>query len=239
MQAAILPSETLLTSQMKALQNLCFSARVDYWGYEVCTSQRVRQYHIGKEMNIDHSLGTRMSGEDEWRTYDSWRAYTQHFIGGTGGREAEVRYFCPESWEAKDGITSVQEPSPLRYVIEVRLQLLCPMGRSPPRLDTLQLRLSPILASLAVIVFTLWNAKRMYDVRASPAVEERLGMEFPEVPMPKPEPTPDLERLGECVICLEPIQRSAVGSCAHHFCVGEMVVCSRVRPSERLSLFYE
>ena len=36
---------------------------------------------------------------------------------------------------------------------------------------------------------------------------------------PRPEVTPDLERTGECLICLEQMERSAIGSCPHHFCV--------------------
>ena len=39
-----------------------------------------------------------------------------------------------------------------------------------------------------------------------------------------------LEHTGECVICLEQIQRSAIGSCPHKFCAACLLECCRLTP---------
>jgi hypothetical protein len=40
----------------------------------------------------------------------------------------------------------------------------------------------------------------------------------------------NLERTGECVICLGQIRRSAIGSCPHHFCAACLLECCRRTP---------
>lgn len=39
-----------------------------------------------------------------------------------------------------------------------------------------------------------------------------------------------LERTSECLICLEPMRRTAIGSCPHHFCAVCLLECCRLTP---------
>ena len=229
----------------------CFMMQKGYWAYEVCMSKGIRQFHhmstdargrpLDKPVHIEHSLGTYSPDADEW--HNEWlrpNAYTQHFSDGSGGRRAVVQFSCGR----KDGISSLREYPLLHYEIGVRLQSLCTRGYG------WQLLMSCVLGQIVFAYIWWFLARRRAGDRdqwrgvpfALPARLEVTTTQEPDeepvgipdalraAPPPLPEPTPDLERTGECIICLEQIQRSAIGSCPHHFCVGCLLECCRLTP---------
>jgi hypothetical protein len=80
-----------------------------------------------------------------------------------------------------------------------------------------------------------WRHRSHHTTAAPPKLAQPAPTETPLPSLPKkvplPEPTPDLERVSECVVCLEPIVRSAVGSCSHHFCAHCLLECCRYNPA--------
>ena len=48
--------------------------------------------------------------------------------------------------------------------------------------------------------------------------------------LPQADSVDDLERLGECAVCMEPMDRTAIGSCNHHFCVPCLLEICRLTP---------
>ena len=123
---------------MKSLRGICYFSRIDYWTYEVCPSQRVRQYHsesgggTSQAVHSEFSLGAHDPTQDSWSepqqqqaatgatrssrrrasSEASSRAYVQAFMGGTDGRSTRVRYVCPDSKRDEDGIVTVTEQQP-------------------------------------------------------------------------------------------------------------------------------
>lgn len=96
------------------------------------------------------------------------------------------------------------------------------------------LELVPALVAVIVgaLTFGLLRRKRPAETataaRRGPPAEEPPPT--PPARPPLPEPTADLERIAECVVCLEQIERSALGSCPHHFCVACLLECCRLTP---------
>ena len=133
----------------------------------------------------------------------------------------------------RDGIFVVREPKKLDYAIHVQVQQLCKEQQgllSSQVLQDVLLQSSTVLA-FVVVGFTLRFLRKLFPFFASPVVMQRVEPELIELPRSSPtarsEPTPDLERTGECLICLEQMTQTAVGSCAHHFCVGEACLRSK------------
>ena len=244
------------TDELPLPSGTCFSSgknvngHSSYWSYEVCPSLRVRQWHSeSSSVLIEHSLGVYSPAEanDEWQP--GKQTYSQIFIDGTGGRKTEVNYYCATSFPLKDGISAVREPTPLSYQIDVRLRMLCPdRGRTagqPWLLDgltagtihltlvlavTLGYLIRKFLCPLVKMTLALNPAREPAGLQAVDGLPTDLPDDLCAPSTPTPEPTPDLERTAECVICLEQMERSAVGSCPHHFCAECLLECCRLTP---------
>ena len=257
----------IVPSSMRYRSSKCLKARFDYWTYEVCPSQRVRQFATtddGLRFRNEFSLGHWLEDRHGHGQDGDAEILAQEFAGGTEGRSSTVLYVCPASQRvSEDGILAVREPSMLVYVITAHISALCshPMdgltrGAVLPSVQTSSTGTDLNAYGLALLLCCLpcaaaamvrwqnvwrwicqrWARRHPIAGRRPPATgraassssqsHESGSRRSPSLPVLES----DLERVAECVVCLEPIVRSAIGSCAHHFCVQCLLECCRYNP---------
>jgi len=128
----------------------CFTRSKDYWTYEVCPFQKVRQYHKeGSAATMEFDLGRYNAGADDFRKDGS---LVQSYTGGAGGRQSRVRFVCPtgsaSSGDDKALLTSIQEPQPHVYEFEIRTDIVCHLLNRPLHLDDSADTFTELLAPL-------------------------------------------------------------------------------------------
>lgn len=112
----------------------CFTKTKEYWTYEVCPFKSVRQFHKdGETVSMEFSLG--LYNKSNEISLSSTGIYSQQYTSGTGDRQTIVRYVCHDDPGASKGLlTTVSEPKPFHYEMEIRTSLGClaPKGESTP-----------------------------------------------------------------------------------------------------------
>lgn len=141
--------------QLERQGRQCFLKTFDYWSYELCVGEQVRQFHketvasTEKPSEVldvntrEYVLGVYASHKDAVLPLEgSGGGYVlqQTYNAGAEGRSVTVQYDCDAGAGAKGTglyeILSVQEPEPLQYVLLVaaRDPALCALLPSPTRI---------------------------------------------------------------------------------------------------------
>ncbi|XP_061543850.1 protein OS-9 isoform X4 [Phycodurus eques] len=124
----------------------CLVLTKDWWTYEFCHGQHIRQYHLeDSEIKGDILFLGYFESEFDWRN-ESAKASKQHrlkrfhsqtYVNGSkcdingNHREAEVRFVCEDG--SGDYIARVDEPQSCRYVLTIHTSRTCqhPLLRPP------------------------------------------------------------------------------------------------------------
>ncbi|KAK2862219.1 hypothetical protein Q5P01_001752 [Channa striata] len=124
----------------------CLVKTKDWWTYEFCHGQYIRQYHMeDTEIKGDVLFLGYYESEFDWnnetakasKQHRLKRYHSQTYVNGSkcdlngNPRETEVRYLCEES--SSDYIARVDEPQSCRYVLTVHTSRTCqhPFLRPP------------------------------------------------------------------------------------------------------------
>lgn len=118
--------------------NQCLVKTKDWWTYEFCHRQHIRQYHLeDTEIKGDILFLGYYESEFDWsnetakasKQHRLKRYHSQSYINGSkcdlngNPRETEVRFVCEEG--ASDYIARVDEPQSCRYVLTVHTSRTC------------------------------------------------------------------------------------------------------------------
>ncbi|XP_036007368.1 protein OS-9 isoform X5 [Fundulus heteroclitus] len=124
----------------------CLVKTKDWWTYEFCHSQHIRQYHLeDSEIKGDILFLGYYESEFDWnnetakasKRHKLKRYHSQAYVNGSkcdlngSPRETEVRFVCEEG--SSDYIARVDEPQSCRYVLTVHTSRTCqhPFLRPP------------------------------------------------------------------------------------------------------------
>ncbi|XP_063766475.1 protein OS-9 isoform X2 [Eleginops maclovinus] len=133
-----------LLSPMHTAQ--CLVKTKDWWTYEFCHGQHIRQYHLeDTEIKGDILFLGHYESEFDWsnetakasKQHRLKRYHSQSYVNGSkcdlngNPRETEVRFVCEEG--SNDYIARVDEPQSCRYVLTVHTSRTCqhPFLRPP------------------------------------------------------------------------------------------------------------
>ncbi|XP_020502488.3 protein OS-9 isoform X1 [Labrus bergylta] len=118
--------------------NQCLVKTKDWWTYEFCHGQHIRQYHLeDTEIKGDILFLGYYESEFDWnnetakasKQHRLKRYHSQSYVNGSkcdlngNPRETEVRFVCEEG--ASDYIVRVDEPQSCRYVLTVHTGRTC------------------------------------------------------------------------------------------------------------------
>ncbi|XP_049335070.1 protein OS-9 isoform X2 [Astyanax mexicanus] len=136
-----------ITELLKPMQTApCLVKTKDWWTYEFCYGQHIRQYHLeDSEIKGDVLFLGYFESEFDWtnetakatKQHKLKRYHSQSYINGSkcdlngSPRESEVRFVCEES--SSDFIARVDEPQSCRYVLTIHTSRTCqhPLLRPP------------------------------------------------------------------------------------------------------------
>ena len=138
----ILPNMRLLS----ALRGRCFSIVIDYWTYEFCPQQHMRQFRqdgnrVGVEFNLGKyeragdkvTVGVR-GGSIDRETDLVPHTFAQTYVNGTANRRTQLRVRCASKNEHT--IVGVEEPRMHEYVVifssPLGCELSCAYAAVPP-----------------------------------------------------------------------------------------------------------
>ncbi|XP_016400749.1 protein OS-9-like isoform X1 [Sinocyclocheilus rhinocerous] len=124
----------------------CLVKTKDWWTYEFCYGQHIRQYHLeDSEIKGDVLFLGYYDSEFDWtnetakasKQHKMKRYHSQSYVNGSkcdlngNPRETEVRFVCEEG--SSDYIARVDEPQSCRYVLTVHTSRTCqhPLLRPP------------------------------------------------------------------------------------------------------------
>ncbi|XP_056316172.1 protein OS-9 isoform X2 [Danio aesculapii] len=124
----------------------CLIKTKDWWTYEFCYGQHIRQYHLeDSEIKGDVLFLGHYGSEFDWtnetakasKQHKLKRYHSQSYVNGSkcdlngSPRETEVRFVCEEG--STDFISRVDEPQSCRYVLTVHTSRTCqhPLLRPP------------------------------------------------------------------------------------------------------------
>ncbi|XP_017271420.1 protein OS-9 isoform X2 [Kryptolebias marmoratus] len=124
----------------------CLVKTKDWWTYEFCHGQHIRQYHLEEsEIKGDILFLGYYESEFDWnnetakasKQHKLKRYHSQTFVNGSkcdlngNPRETEVRFVCEEG--SSDYIAQVDEPQSCRYVLTIHTSRTCqhPFLRPP------------------------------------------------------------------------------------------------------------
>ncbi|XP_061641422.1 protein OS-9 isoform X7 [Phyllopteryx taeniolatus] len=124
----------------------CLVLTKDWWTYEFCHGQHIRQYHLeDSEIKGDILFLGYYESEFDWRNETAKaskqhrlkRFHSQMYVNGSkcdingNHREAEVRFVCEDG--SGDYIARVDEPQSCRYVLTIHTSRTCqhPLLRPP------------------------------------------------------------------------------------------------------------
>ncbi|XP_016314550.1 protein OS-9-like isoform X1 [Sinocyclocheilus anshuiensis] len=124
----------------------CLVKTKDWWTYEFCYGQHIRQYHLeDSEIKGDVLFLGYYDSEFDWtnetakasKQHKLKRYHSQSYVNGSkcdlngNPRETEVRFVCEEG--SSDYIARVDEPQSCRYVLTVHTSRTCqhPLLRPP------------------------------------------------------------------------------------------------------------
>lgn len=93
----------------------------DYWQYEVCIGHNISQIHMDRGI-VQIRIGV--------GKFNSSTVTTQTYVGGSGGRRAEVVYQCDQD-ALRPRIVRVEEPRALMYKIHVATKSVCAIEQIP------------------------------------------------------------------------------------------------------------
>ncbi|KAM8867076.1 protein OS-9 isoform 2-T2 [Synchiropus picturatus] len=124
---------------LSALQNApCLVKTKDWWTYEFCHGQHIRQYHLeDTDIRGDILFLGYYESEFDWssemakssKQHKLRRYHSQTYVNGSKcdingkPRETEVRFICEEG--SSDYIARVDEPQSCRYVLTVHTSRTC------------------------------------------------------------------------------------------------------------------
>ncbi|XP_038045893.1 protein OS-9-like isoform X2 [Patiria miniata] len=139
-----------ISELLKPMENApCLVKTKDWWSYEYCHGQHVKQYHLedGNVVGDDLYLGYYES-EMDWnnkthkdaKRHRLNRYHSHTYVNGTKcdltkkPRETEVRFLCAEG--QGDSIFRIDEPSSCAYILTIHTSRTChhPYLRPPPSL---------------------------------------------------------------------------------------------------------
>nr|XP_042909766.1 protein OS-9 isoform X3 [Parasteatoda tepidariorum] len=116
----------------------CLLKAKDWWTYELCFGQHIKQFHIEDGQIIGQVLTLGLYESDyDWNNetdeekfkHTKQRYHSQYYVNGTKcdltgqPRTAEIRIFCEE--DSGDYIHRVDEPGTCNYVITVHTSRVC------------------------------------------------------------------------------------------------------------------
>ncbi|XP_053492359.1 protein OS-9 isoform X3 [Ictalurus furcatus] len=124
----------------------CLTKTKDWWTYEFCYGQHIRQYHLeDSEIKGDVLYLGYFESEFDWtnetakatKQHKLKRYHSQSYVNGSkcdlngSPRESEVRFVCEEG--SSDYISRVDEPQSCHYVLTVHTSRTCqhPLLRPP------------------------------------------------------------------------------------------------------------
>ncbi|KAK3575119.1 hypothetical protein QTP86_020820 [Hemibagrus guttatus] len=124
----------------------CLTKTKDWWTYEFCYGQHIRQYHLeDSEIKGDVLFLGYFESEFDWtnetakatKQHKLKRYHSQSYVNGSkcdlngNPRESEVRFVCEEG--SSDYISRVDEPQSCHYVLTVHTSRTCqhPLLRPP------------------------------------------------------------------------------------------------------------
>ena len=136
----MMPNSRLLSP----LRGRCFSVTIDYWTYELCPQQHVRQFRQeGKRVGVEFSLGKYERARDKMTVGVRGgaiprdltpHAFAQTYVNGTANRRTEIRVVC--AGRNEHALLSVEEPSMHQYVMvfssPLGCELSCAYATAPP-----------------------------------------------------------------------------------------------------------
>ncbi|TRZ02538.1 hypothetical protein DNTS_026586 [Danionella cerebrum] len=136
-----------ISELLKPMQTApCLIKTKDWWTYEFCYAQHVRQYHLeDSEIKGDVLFLGYYDSEFDWtnetakasKQHKLKRYHSQSYVNGSkcdlngSPRETEVRFVCEEG--STDFIARVDEPQSCRYVLTIHTSRTCqhPLLRPP------------------------------------------------------------------------------------------------------------
>jgi len=158
--------EELVRSLQSAYGKGCFTRAKDYWTYEVCPFNKVRQYHKeGDRVTMEFNLGSYDPALD---SPVSEPVYAQRYTGGSGKRQSTVRFLCnDDSPDPKPLLTGIAEPEPLRYEFEIKTALACDASRQRTGQARVESYLQPLAGQCVYLNTGWWTYKFCYGKSVS------------------------------------------------------------------------
>lgn len=128
----LLPNSRLLSP----LRGRCFSVTIDYWTYELCPQQHVRQFRQeGKRVGAEFSLGKYERQQDKITVGVRGgsiprdltpHAFAQTYVNGTGNRRTQIRVVC--AGRNEHALVAVEEPAMHQYIMVFSSPLGCELS---------------------------------------------------------------------------------------------------------------
>ncbi|XP_077430090.1 protein OS-9 isoform X3 [Vanacampus margaritifer] len=192
----------------------CLLLTKDWWTYEFCHSQHIRQYHLeDSEIKGDVLFLGYFESEFDWsnetakasKQHRLKRFHSQTYVNGSkcdisgNPREAEVRFVCEDG--SGDYIARVDEPQSCRYVLTIHTSRTCqhPLLRPPSTAKPQGIVCQPALSAQQYMDYV---KAQVYTKRKVEQISEELrsldemlaGNEEAKAPVEETSPDPSVDQ---------------------------------------------